>query len=136
MRVLLTTAVLIATLGGCTWVHMAPGGADVRVARPDEDLSACQKRGEVAVSVKDRLGPLERSDLKVRDELEVLARNEAPGLGADTVQARSEPVNGEQRFGAWHCGGRVVGRTAAPPRASEATRPLAEGEAETIPLED
>lgn len=132
MRAVLMSALMIAALGGCTWVKMAPGGAEVRVAGAGDNLSVCQKKGEIAVSVKDRLGPIGRNDLKVRDELEVLARNEAPGLGADTVQARGEPVDGEQRFAAFRCNGAVAGR--AP--AAGGDRPLAEGEAEVIPLED
>jgi hypothetical protein len=133
MRIVMMSAVLLVAVGGCTWVKMAPGGAEVRVARADQDLSGCTRRGEVSVSVKDRLGPVERNSLKVRDELEVLARNEAPGVGADTVQPRSEPVDGEQRFTAWRCGGTVVsGR----PAAAAEPRPLADGEAEVIPLED
>jgi hypothetical protein len=84
--------------------------------------------------VKDRLGPIERNDLKVRDELEVLARIDAPSLGADTVQPRGEPLDGEQRFTAYHCGGAVAGRASAPAATND--RPRAEGEAEVIPLED
>jgi hypothetical protein len=63
----------------------------------------------------------------VRDELETLARNEAPGLGADTVQPKAEPDDGEQRFLAFRCRG-----------AAPATRPAAtEGEgAQTYPVED
>ncbi|KFN50625.1 DUF4156 domain-containing protein [Arenimonas composti] len=129
---LVTVALALATLAGCTWVKMAPGADQVRVARASEDLSACTRRGEVAVSVKDRLGPLGRNEIKVRDELEVLARNEAPGLGADTVQPRGEPDDGEQRFGAYSCGGRVVGRAPAAGR----DRPREDGAAEVIPLED
>ncbi|MFD0725031.1 DUF4156 domain-containing protein [Lysobacter brunescens] len=88
-------------LGGCTWVHMAPGASQVRVlAQPP---SGCEKRGEVEVSVKDGLGPYERNPLRVRDELETLARNEAPGIGADTVQPLAPPVDGAQRFAAWRC---------------------------------
>ena len=62
------------------------------------------KRGEVAVSVKDRLGPYERSEARVRDELETLARNEAPGLGADRISPLSPVDDGEQRWALWRCG--------------------------------
>ena len=129
MRILLTAAVLAASLSACTWVKMAPGGADVRVARATDDLAACERRGEIAVSVKDRLGPYERNELRVRDELETLARNEAPGLAADTVQPKAEPADGEQRFLAYRCGAARVG-TLPPPR------PAPEGDAETFPIED
>jgi len=138
MRIAMLCAVLIAA-GGCTWVKMGPGGADVRVARAGDDLSACVRRGEVAVSVKDRLGPYERNDITVRDELETLARNEAPGMGADTVQPKGEPVDGEQRFLAWRCDGAVAPAAAVAPRVDDGvaeTRPLEQGEVETMPLED
>jgi hypothetical protein len=98
---------------------MAPGGAEVRVARAGQDMSVCEKRGEVSVSVKNRLGPLERNDIKVRDELETLARNEAPGLQADTVQPKGEPVDGEQRFLAFRCGSARPGAAPATPAAAD-----------------
>ena len=101
MRSILLMAALLAT-SGCTFVHMAPGATKVKVlaAAP----VGCEKRGEVEVSVKDRLGPYERSEAQVRDELETLARNEAPGLQADTLQPLGDPANGEQRFAAFRCG--------------------------------
>ncbi|MFH1600970.1 MAG: DUF4156 domain-containing protein [Pseudomonadota bacterium] len=130
MRHLVISAVLVAALGGCTWVKMAPGGAAVKVVAAGQDMSACEKRGEVSVSVRDRLGPYERSDIKVRDELETLARNEAPGLNADTVQPKAEPDDGEQRFLAFRCRGAV-------PAAGAQARPAAtDGAAETYPIED
>jgi Domain of unknown function (DUF4156) len=92
---------LMVCASGCTWVHMAPGASKVRVV--DRTPSGCEKRGEVAVSVKDSIAFYERNHLKVRDELETLARNEAPGLGADTVQPVAPPASGEQRFIAWRC---------------------------------
>ena len=66
--------------------------------------AGCEKRGEVEVSVKDRLGPYERNSLRVHEELETLARNEAPGLNADTVQPLAAPGDGAQRYAAWRCG--------------------------------
>jgi hypothetical protein len=109
-RPLLLAAATTLTLGACTWVPMEPQGATVRVARFGEDLSYCARRGDVTVSVRERVGFYERNPLKVRDELEVLARNEAPRLGADTLQPLEEPVEGEQRFVAMSCRGatRVV----------------------------
>jgi hypothetical protein len=63
----------------------------------------CENRGEVEVSVKDSLGPYERNPLRVRDELETLARNEAPGLGGDSVQPLDGPEDGRQRYAVWRC---------------------------------
>ena len=95
-------AAAVAVLPACTWVHMAPGASAVRVVASQP--TGCEQRGEVEVSVKDRLGPIERNPRKVRDELETLARNEAPGLGADTVQTLDWFEDGEQCWVAWRCG--------------------------------
>lgn len=88
-------------LGACTWVHMAPGASKVRVLT--QPPSGCEKRGEINVSINDGLGPYHRNPLRVRDELETLARNEAPGIGADTVHPLIPPTDGAQRFAAWRC---------------------------------
>ncbi|MES2858318.1 MAG: DUF4156 domain-containing protein [Pseudomonadota bacterium] len=104
MRRLSVLSIAAAALGlsGCTFVHMAPGASTVQVlaAAP----SGCVKRGEVTVSVKDRLGPYARSESQVRDELETLARNEAPGLGADRISPLTPPRDGEQQWAMWRCG--------------------------------
>jgi len=130
VRKLFWIVLLVPVVSACTWVKMAPGGKDVRVVRADQVMTACERRGEVSVSVKDRLGPYGRNEIKVRDELETLARNEAPSLQADTVQPKGEPADGEQRFIAWRCGGAVMA-TGTPP-----DRVRAAGEAETFPIED
>ncbi|HJR75153.1 MAG TPA: DUF4156 domain-containing protein, partial [Luteimonas sp.] len=93
MRLAILSLGLIAVTG-CTWVHMAPGAQAVRVV--EGPPAGCEKRGEVAVSVRDSVAFYQRNELKVRDELETLARNEAPGLGADTVNPLAPPNNGEQ----------------------------------------
>ncbi len=111
MRILITAA-LALTAAGCTWVHMAPGAQAVRVV--EGPPAGCDKRGEVAVSVRDSVAFYERNDLRVRDELETLARNEAPGLGADTVSPLGAPVNGEQRYAAWRCGPNAPAPSARP----------------------
>ena len=102
-RALLVTTFASCLLPACTFVMMAPGADKVQVAKLGADMSACQTRGEIEVSVKDRLGPYSRDPLRVRDELETLARNEAPSLQADTVQPKAEPADGAQRFLAFRC---------------------------------
>lgn len=117
-------------LTACTWVTMTPAGQSVRVARADEDLSGCTRRGEIGVSVKDRLGPIERNHIKVIDELEMLARNEAVGLNANTVQPKAAPDDGEQRFLAYVCG------AAASSAATTAPTPAADDGAQTYPVQE
>jgi len=89
-------------LSACTWIHMTPAANAVRVlnAAPTD----CEKRGEVAVEVKYSIAFIERNALKVRDELEVLARNEAPEMGANAIHPLGAPERGKQRFAAWQCG--------------------------------
>lgn len=103
MRAASLPIVLAFCLGACTWVQPDPAGSRVRVAY-DGNVTGCTKLGEVGVGVRDNVvGPWERNPLKVADELESLARNEAASLNADTIVAMNEPRDGEQRFAAYRC---------------------------------
>jgi hypothetical protein len=96
-------AALVAALAaGCTWVEPDSLGSRVRVVAPGAPLD-CLRRGEVTVSVKHEVAGIARSAMKVRDELESLARNEAATLNATHVQPLDEPRAGEQRFAAYDC---------------------------------
>lgn len=99
---LIVLAALLPVLSACTWVELSPQANAVKVL-PAGSPSSCQKLGEVSVSVKDQVAFYQRNQIKVRDELETLARNEALTLQADTIQPMSEPVEGEQRFAAYRC---------------------------------
>ena len=101
MRARYVLLALACTLPACTWVHMAPGASAVKVVTGPP--AGCEKRGEVEVSVKDSVAFYDRNPLRVQEELETLARNEAPGLGADTVQPLAPPAEGAQRYAAWKC---------------------------------
>lgn len=127
---LLIPALLALALPACTFVKMAPGADEVGVAPLGRAMDRCSLRGEIEVSVKDRLGPYERDTLRVRDELETLARNEAPSLAADTVQPKGPPADGVQRFLAWRCTGAPVAPAPARPDPPSGDR------AETAPLKD
>lgn len=91
-------------LSGCTWVEPDSGGRQIRVAYED-DVSGCTELPRtITVSVKHDIAGIERNRLKVRDELESLARNEAADDGdADTIKALGEPVDGEQKFAVYRC---------------------------------
>lgn len=119
----LVLLVSLGLLSACSFVKMAPGGDAVKVAAIGKDLSACEKRGDITVSVKDRLGPYERDVLRVKDELEVLARNEAPGLKADTVQAVAEVNDGSQKWRAYRCAG-LPPVTTSPSADRAVTQPI------------
>lgn len=128
IRLPMTAALIAVALGGCTWVHMAPGASAVRVIGAGAVPAGCERRGEIAVSVKDSIAFYERNDLRVREELETLARNEAPGLQADTIQPLGPPAAGEQRFNAYRCG--------APVASSRTGGNSASGAAQTFPIGD
>jgi hypothetical protein len=135
-RLVLSTTFLAvgAALAACSWgIKLDSGGENVRVAW-DGNTNRCRDSGKVTVSVLDRVGPVDRSSTKVSDELEVMARNEAAGMGADTIKPLGPPENGQQSWGAYACGSivRVPVR-----RAGDASpAPQHEGEVETYPVKD
>jgi len=119
-------------LSACTWgITMSPAGQKVRTAW-NGDVNGCRYLGKVTVSVTDHVGPFDRNDIKVRDELEVLARNEAASMQADTVKPLGEPSEGSQPWGAYQCGARppapAAGGTGAPGAATDG------GGAKTYPI--
>ncbi|WP_395793965.1 DUF4156 domain-containing protein [Aquimonas sp.] len=136
VRAVATAVALAAVLPACTWVKIEPEAKAIRVVDAAAEMGSCGRMlSEISVSVRDRVGFVDRSALKVRDELETLARNQAAGGEGDTLKPLSEPLNGEQRFGTWRCG------SAAPQRAA-AQRSPAQPESssfedvEVIPLGD
>jgi hypothetical protein len=116
----------VLLVAGCTWVKPTTGGDAVRVAY-DGNVSGCRDAGAISVSVTDKVAFYERSNIKVRDELETLARNQAADIPADTIKANSEPKDGAQRFEAYVCG---------PVQVRERERAPAAGEAETHAIKD
>lgn len=101
--VLLPLLLALVWMGGCAWVKLDPNARAVRVANSSENLSSCNYKGEITTTVTNRVGGVERNSIKVADELETLARNEAATMGANTLQPQSGPVAGEQRFKAYSC---------------------------------
>ena len=124
---------LASALGACSWgIKLDSAGEKVRVAWNGAP-TGCKDAGKVTVSVLDHMGPVDRNNLKVRDELEIMARNEAAGLGADTIRPLGEPHDGAQSWGAYTCGAVVR----VPVRRDGQTPPPPPGEAvETYPVKD
>ena len=105
----------VVLLGGCTWgINPVPGSENVRTAWSG-DVSNCRDLGKITVSVTDHVGPVDRNDIKVRDELQVQARNSAVDMKADTIKPLADPVDGSQPWEAYYCGNRMVGPSAPPP---------------------
>ena len=102
-RSILSTLLLILPLAACTWVPLQPEAKQVRVVPAGAAPAGCTRMGEVEVSVQHAVGFYDRDRLKVRDELETLARNKAPSVPANTLQPLGEPADGTQKFAAWNC---------------------------------
>ncbi|HET7268085.1 MAG TPA: DUF4156 domain-containing protein [Oleiagrimonas sp.] len=136
MRKTLLLIPVIATvvLAGCSWgIKLTNAGRQVRTDW-NGDMSACRQIGKVTVSVADHLGPIDRNPIKVRDELEVMARNEAAGMqGANTVHPLADPVDGSQPWGVYQCG---AARSATPGnRATTAPAASQNGGVQTFPID-
>jgi len=94
---------IIVSLAACTWVPIDNSGKAVRVLREDITPAGCTSKGEIEVTVKNKVAFYQRNPLRVQEELETLARNGAPNMQANAVQPLHAPINGGQRFRAWHC---------------------------------
>lgn len=116
LRYVFLSAITLAGLQACTWVKSSDSGNVVHVAY-DGNVSGCRDAGSVNVSVADHVAFYHRPSLKVRDELETLARNQAASIPADTIRATSDPLDGTQSFEAYVCGGMRMRQRAdrAPP---------------------
>jgi hypothetical protein len=133
MKQAILIVALASTLGACTWgIKLDSGGENVRVAW-DGNVTGCKDAGKVTVSVLDSVGPVDRSGLKVRDELEIMARNEAAGLGADTSAPHGEPRVGSKSWSAYPCGPNA--RVSMRARDGQ-TPPPSNGAVETYPVKD
>lgn len=117
---LLAPAVL---LGGCTWgINPDPGSNSVRTVWSG-DVSGCRDLGKITVSVMSRVGPFDRNDIKIRDELQVQARNSALGMHADTMKPLGDPVDGTQAWEAYACGNHPIPSSTPPPAQNPGTQP-------------
>jgi hypothetical protein len=129
LRYVVLVAVTLAGTQACTWVKSSDSGNAVHVAY-DGNVSGCRDAGSISVSVADKVAFYHRPSLKVRDELETLARNQAVTIPADTIKATSDPVDGSQSFEAYVCGAVRMHS-----RVEEAPPPNASG-VQTYPIKD
>lgn len=126
---LLISVLLILPLAACSWgIKLDSAGKDVRVAWND-DVSGCRDMGKITVSVLDKVGPVNRSAIKINDELEVMARNEAANMQADTIRPLGEARGGEQSWAAYACGA----ERQAKPSPDAARKP---SDVETYPIKE
>lgn len=131
-RLLLVPVLLsVLLLDACSWgIRLDDSAKGVRTAWSG-DVSSCRNLGKVTVSVMDHVGPVDRNSITVRDELEVMARNQAAEMHADTIKPLAEPVDGSQPWGAYRCGTQYRPASSAP-RPND--RQPDSGSAQTFPL--
>ena len=132
MRKTLLLLAPVLLLNACSWgITMDPAAQNVRTAWTG-DVSGCRDMGKVTVSVMDHVGPVDRNTITVRDELEVMARNQAAEMHADTIKPLADPVNGSQSWGAYLCG--PHGAAPASQVPGNTTAPASSGSARTFPI--
>jgi len=93
--------ILVPTLG-CSWVPLTSEGENVRVLQASA-VTDCQKVGKITSKTSDRIIIFARSDQKIREELESLARNESVGLNGDAVVPIGTETDGRQSFEVYRC---------------------------------
>ena len=91
-----------AMLVSCTWVKKTPEAERVRIVLIDR-IVGCRKLGEVSAFTKDKVATVNRNAKKIQSEIEALAQIEAAQMGADTIVAATEIVNGRQSYFVYHC---------------------------------
>ena len=103
LKITVAGLLVLAFASGCTWVALEDAGKRVRVVNTAQEIEGCESKGEITVSVRDKVAFVARDSAKVNDELEALARNQASEIGADTVRGVSELDHGSKRFDAFRC---------------------------------
>ena len=93
---------------GCTWVPLTPGGEAVQsiagASAISSEIAGCKEKGAVNAQTRTKIGIFARSEKKIAEELESLARNNAAEMGANKIVAEGPPsVEGRQRFTAYSC---------------------------------
>ena len=93
---------IVAPMLGCTWVPLSSEGRNVRMLASSE-AADCERIGEASARTTDRVVIFARTDRKVREELESLARNEAAELGGNAIAPIGTATNGRQSFDVYRC---------------------------------
>ncbi|MFL0799939.1 MAG: DUF4156 domain-containing protein [Agarilytica sp.] len=101
MRIL-SVIILVTGLAACQWVKPTEGADQVSLVKRAHILN-CEKLGSTTSTVKEKVGIVKRKERKVVDELVTLAKNEAAGIGGDTIVANGTLQEGKQAFDIYRC---------------------------------
>jgi hypothetical protein len=97
------TLITLFILAACADPVKLKSGAEAVKVTYIENASSCVTHGSVHVSVMNKIGPFNRSELSVEDELANLARNSALESGGDTVVPIGPVVDGARDFNVYVC---------------------------------
>lgn len=89
----------------CTWVPLTPEGERVEVL-PEGAAASCERLGQTRVQTTTRIWIFARSEARVREEQESLARNEAARMGGNAVSPVEAAEGGARLFGVHRCSSR------------------------------
>ena len=92
---------LALAVSACSFVQLSDAGAGVAQVG-SADVQNCTAVGVVSASTQSKV-VVARGDVKVREELLVLARNQAGDLGANAIVPIDQPKDGKQSFRAFRC---------------------------------
>lgn len=91
------------SLGACSsWVELDEGAKDVLVLKP-EQASQCEELRRTTSQVMDKVVFMKRSDSRLNEELQNLARNTAAELGGNAIVPETEIKDGRQTFKILDC---------------------------------
>ena len=93
---------LCLAICSCTWVRLTKDGETVSVKTQDE-VSDCKRVAKTNATLRSKVLGIERSEEKVKLELETLARNAAVEYGGNAVVPITEIEEGAQSFAIYKC---------------------------------
>ncbi|MDO8863208.1 DUF4156 domain-containing protein [Haliea sp. E1-2-M8] len=94
-------AAFTLALPACTWVKIPDDARAVELVEASA-VGNCQRLGKVSTSVAWKVAGIERSENKVRVELDNLARDRAFGMGGNTI-VRESISEGTGEYSAYKC---------------------------------
>jgi hypothetical protein len=101
MQRILSIAILLLALTGCNWVGVTTEGVEVSLVEATE-VGNCTRIAQTRSKTLSRF-IFQRGAKTLQEELVSLARNDAGGLGGNTIVAESSITEGEQVFGVYTC---------------------------------
>lgn len=92
----------VLALTACTWVEHTNIGKEVTLVKAFH-VAHCKKLGQARTVVKDNIGFFDRDAEQVREELVILAQNEAAVMNGDTIVALEQVKEGSLSFDVYRC---------------------------------